>query len=56
MVMVVMQLTDPLFKPFQRILPPMGGLDLSPILMFMVLYFARSAIAYYIYPLVFSIA
>ena len=56
MVMVIMQLTDPLFKPFQRILPPMGGLDLSPILMFMVLYFARSAIAYYIYPLVFSIA
>jgi len=28
---------DPIFEPFRRILPPMGGLDLSPILAFIVM-------------------
>ncbi len=53
MVALVIQVTDPLFKPFQRIIPPLGGLDLSPILMFMVLYFVRNAVAYYLFPLAF---
>jgi len=28
------QLTEPVMRPFRSILPPMGGLDLSPILVF----------------------
>lgn len=28
------QLTEPVMAPFRRMLPPMGGLDLSPILVF----------------------
>lgn len=28
---------DPIFEPFRRILPPMSGLDLSPILAFIVI-------------------
>ncbi|MFV0478190.1 MAG: YggT family protein [Parahaliea sp.] len=31
------QLTEPVMAPFRRILPPIGGLDLSPILVFMVI-------------------
>ena len=31
------QLTDPVMAPFRRLLPPMGGLDLSPILVFVVI-------------------
>jgi YggT family protein len=27
----------PIMYPFQRILPPMGGIDLSPLLLFMVI-------------------
>ncbi len=55
MVMVIIQLTDPLFRPFQRLIPPMGGLDISPILMFIALYFSKSFIEYYVYPLVFGL-
>ena len=28
----LMDVTDPILKPFQRILPPMAGIDFSPIL------------------------
>jgi YggT family protein len=31
------QLTQPLFKLAQRVVPPIGGLDLSPILIFLVI-------------------
>ena len=35
--LLVNQITEPLMKPFRNLLPPMGGLDLSPILVFLVL-------------------
>lgn len=31
------QICEPVMAPFRKLLPPMGGLDLSPILLFMVL-------------------
>lgn len=31
------QLMEPVLAPFRRLLPPLGGLDLSPILVFLVL-------------------
>lgn len=31
------QINEPVLAPFRRILPPMGGLDLSPILVFLVI-------------------
>lgn len=33
----VRALTDPLLQPFRRLLPPIGGIDLSPILAFLAL-------------------
>ena len=36
--------TEPILAPFRRVLPPMGGFDLSPILVFVVLEFIRGAI------------
>lgn len=30
-------ITDPVMKPFQRIIPPIGGLDISPLLLFFLL-------------------
>ncbi len=32
------ELTEPLFRPMRRLVPPMGGLDLSPILVLIVIY------------------
>ncbi len=29
--------TEPVFAPFRRIIPPMGGIDLSPIIVFLFL-------------------
>lgn len=34
---LVRQLMMPIMTPFQKLLPPMGGLDLSPILIFMLI-------------------
>jgi len=50
---VVTSLTEPLLKPIRRIIPSVGGLDLSPIVLFIGLYFARRVIILYIYPNVF---
>ena len=40
------QLTDPLLKPIRRFLPNVGGLDLSPIVLFLAIYFVRLVILY----------
>jgi YggT family protein len=34
-------LTEPLMRPARRLLPPVGGLDLSPIVVFVLLYLSR---------------
>jgi len=33
--------TDPIFRPIRRLLPPMGGLDLSPMVVLLVVYLIR---------------
>ena len=43
--MLINQITEPLMKPFRRILPSMGGLDLSPILVFLVLQILEKVVA-----------
>ncbi len=39
--MLVRQLTEPVMEPFRRLLPSMGGLDLSPIFVFLGLQIIR---------------
>ncbi|MFN7064787.1 MAG: YggT family protein [Aquificaceae bacterium] len=34
-------LVSPLLEPFRRIIPPMGGLDFSPLLLLILLYFIK---------------
>lgn len=36
------QVSEPLLSPFRRLLPPLGGLDFSPILMFLCIYLIRN--------------
>jgi YggT family protein len=35
--LLLYQITEPVMAPFRKVLPPMGGLDLSPILVFIVI-------------------
>ena len=42
---VVNQLTEPILRPIRRILPPTGALDLSPIVVFVILFFLQNFIA-----------
>jgi YggT family protein len=37
-------LTEPLLRRIRRIVPPIGGLDLSPLILILLLYFVRYAI------------
>ena len=41
-------LTEPVFRQMRRILPPMGGLDLSPILIFVLIW----VVQVYVLPLI----
>lgn len=36
------KLTNPLLSPIQQLLPNMGGLDISPVILIIVLHFARN--------------
>lgn len=38
------RITEPVLAPVRKILPSMGGIDLSPILVIIVLYFVRNLI------------
>ena len=39
------QVTEPILRPIRRILPAMGGLDLSPIIVFIIIFFLQQFIA-----------
>jgi YggT family protein len=38
------RLTEPLLAPIRRILPPLGGIDLSPLVLIFIIYFMQSFI------------
>jgi YggT family protein len=42
---VLHALTEPVFGPIRRILPPFGGLDLSPLIVLLILLFLRNWLA-----------
>jgi YggT family protein len=50
---ILYRLTEPVLAPIRRRLPQMGGLDLSPIIVFLGIFFIKSVIYKYIYPNVF---
>ena len=41
---VLLALTEPVLAPIRRILPAMGGLDLSPIVVFVLIWFLQYTI------------
>ncbi|AXS38795.1 YggT family protein [Breoghania sp. L-A4] len=46
-------LTEPVLRPIRRVLPNMGGLDLSPIVLLLGIFLIQRIIVLYIYPQVF---
>ncbi|OKL44856.1 YggT family protein [Pseudovibrio exalbescens] len=46
-------LTEPALRPIRRIMPNMGGLDLSPVVLLIGIFFIQNVIARYVYPNVF---
>ena len=46
-------LTEPLLRPIRRFLPNTGGIDISPIFLFLAVLLVEQLISLYIYPYVF---
>jgi YggT family protein len=43
------RITEPCLAPIRRILPPMGGLDLSPLVLIFIIYFVQSFIRHLVF-------
>ncbi|MEA2809264.1 MAG: YggT family protein [Rhodospirillaceae bacterium] len=44
------RLTEPLLRPIRRFLPNLGGVDISPIILLLGLYFLESLLHEYVWP------
>ena len=47
------RITEPLLRPIRNFMPNLGGLDISPIILILIIMFLQRVITYYIYPAVF---
>jgi YggT family protein len=47
------RITEPVLRPIRNLLPAMGGIDISPVILFLIIIFLRYVIALYILPNVF---
>jgi YggT family protein len=46
---ILYALTEPVFRPIRKVIPPIGGLDLSPIIVFLIIWFLQYTIQYVSY-------
>lgn len=46
------RLTEPLYRPIRKILPQMSGIDLTPLVVLLLIFFLQSVISRYGYALV----
>ena len=47
------RITEPALRPIRRFLPNLGGIDVSPVILILIILFLQNVIARYIYPNVF---
>lgn len=47
------RITEPVLRPIRAIMPNLGGIDISPVIVILIIFFIQSVIARYIYPNVF---
>lgn len=50
---VLYRITEPALRPIRNLLPNLGGIDISPIILLLIIFFIQRVIALYIYPAVF---
>jgi YggT family protein len=41
---VLNQITEPILRPIRKVIPPVSGLDLSPIVVFIIIFFLQQLI------------
>lgn len=46
-------MTEPLLRPIRSVLPNLGGIDVSPIILLLLLFLVEDVIQRYVYPYVF---
>lgn len=44
---ILSRLVEPVLRPIRRFVPPIGGIDISPIILFLVISFIQYALVYY---------
>ena len=47
------RITEPVLRPIRNILPNLGGIDVSPIILLLLIFFIQRVIVLYLYPAVF---
>ena len=47
---LLFRLTEPVLRPIRRILPNLGGVDISPVILLLGLFFLRSLLWEYVWP------
>ena len=47
------RLTEPLLRPIRSMLPNLGGIDISPVILILIILFLENVIIRYVYPNVF---
>lgn len=47
------RLTEPVLRPIRKLMPDLGGIDISPIILFLIIILIQRVIELYIYPNVF---
>lgn len=47
------KITEPVLRPIRNFMPNLGGLDISPVIVILIIFFIQSVIVRYIYPNVF---
>lgn len=47
------RLTEPVLRPIRQIMPNLGGLDLSPVVVLLLIFLIQNVILRYVYPYVF---
>ena len=44
------RITEPVLRPIRNALPNLGGIDISPIILILIIMFIERVIMYYVYP------
>ncbi|HUD87928.1 MAG TPA: YggT family protein [Xanthobacteraceae bacterium] len=47
------RITDPVLRPIRKVMPNLGGIDISPVILFLIIIFIQKVIEIYILPNVF---